>query len=223
MKNIIILLNILICTITTLTAQNSLDAPAKTVIKWSPLSLVNPVAPAFQFGIERQFAENWTHQHELGFLWDGNDLYDGDFFGVRLQNEIRYYIPRESNSFDFFFLKYLLLQLTGRHLNYRGEEVTVWRNNRAFRQLIDVDANYNELSILVGTGKVVYFKNAPIMIEYGSAIGARFINRYFYDLPEGADIDRNTNNIFWDPLSMDLEVRPFPTLNVYFKIGYILN
>ncbi len=222
MKNIIIIFSILACTATTLTAQILSDAaPAKMIIKWSPLSLINTVAPAVQFGIEHRFAENWTHQHELGFLWDGNNRYDGDFFGVRLQNQLRYYIPQDKNSFDFFFDRYLSLEVTGKHLNYRDEEIIVLRNDQSFRQLLNVDANYNELGFLVGTGKVVYFEKIPLILEYGSAIGVRFINKYFYDLPLDADIFRNRNNIFWDPLTMDID--QLPAFNVYFKLGYILN
>ena len=219
MKNIIIILNILLCTVSTLTAQ----APAKTIVKWSPLSLLNSVAPAVQFGIEHQFAEKWTHQHEIGFIWDGNQIYDGNFWGIRSQNEIRYYIPREKNNFDFFFDRYISLQITGKHLNFRNEGVTIWRNNRAFRELANVDADYNDLAFSIGTGKVVYFKSIPFMIEYGSALGVRFSNRHFYYFPEGTEIHSNISNITWDPLTKNSDLRPFPILNLYFKIGYILN
>ena len=103
MRNIIITLNIIAFAITSSMALGTDSIPAQTIIKFSPLSLMNPTAPAIQFGIERKLSDNWTHQHEIGILWDGNEFYDGDFFGVRLQNELRYYIPRDKNFFDLFF------------------------------------------------------------------------------------------------------------------------
>lgn len=226
MRNIIfILISTLLGFCSTVQAQEVSDGtPAETIVKWSPLSLLNPVIPAVQFGVEHQVgSSNWTHQHELGFFWDGNKLYDGQFWGIRLHNEMRYYIPRSVNFFDLFFDRYVSLQVSGRHLNYRNEEVIVWRD-RAYRQLLEIDANQNELGLLLGTGKVIYFEKVPIIIEYGNAIGVRFINTDFYNLPLDTETLNNNNTSFWDPLDLNiLSLRsPSPMLNLYFKVGYIL-
>ena len=62
-------------------AQDSASPFLGTSIKFSPSSLVAFSAPAIQFGIERPLRYGFTHQHELGYLFDGFNHYDGQFWG----------------------------------------------------------------------------------------------------------------------------------------------
>lgn len=192
------------------------------VLKYSLGSLFDPVLPAFQVAGEYRIAKTVTIQHELGFLVDLRNNFSGTPLGLRLRNEIRFYITRPLKPFD----TYIGLQLMGRYINSPNQKVTVNRFSGSFFQQLDTRVKYFDWGPLVTLGNVYYFEKLPMTLEVGFAFGIRY-NYYNYttDLPSDA---RVISNGFFASLNPTLagffdQAGALGTRQLSFKIGYRIN
>lgn len=224
MKRIFTLIGLIYCTAFSGLAQ--IDSTASIlpdyVFKYSIGSILDPVLPAFQVATEYRIGQITTIQHELGFLFDLRNNFSGSPLGLRLRNEIRFYIIRPLKRYD----TYIGIQIMGRYINARDQEITISRFNNAFFQQINTDIEYFDWGPLMTIGNCYYFKKVPMTLEIGLGFGIRY-NHYdtINDLPEDAQVTYNgffaslnpfTSMFFNEPTALGTRL-----FNL--KIGYKIN
>lgn len=217
----LLILFLVICPLYAQAQQDSVlveVAPHARILKFSPLSLVDPVS-SIQFAYEWQFSERMSLQHEAGYIMETiwRNLYS-NLRGIRLRNEFRYYLqPVDSRLHGFYF----------------GPELLFLHRRDARSAEFGMDCtdsfgcNYYRLANYTYQKQVYAFH---LKIGYQEL----FLNRFAYDIYAGfgyrqirvKEINKPDGPIWrmWDGL--DFSTNPgthhYPSMSFGFKVGYIL-
>lgn len=175
----------LFCFVLKLGAQTPKVNIPKWSVKFTPTALVHPFHNAIQFAGEYRLVRDFTLQHELGFIADLNDHHNSGYWGFRLRNELRNYIPNENPEKND--MRFTAVQLMAKRVHYEQELITVSRAGGAFNQNIETNIDILEYGILFGIGKLYHFDKSPFYIEISAYAGLRTGDIKAF-LPEDAEV-----------------------------------
>lgn len=197
-------------------AQNVEDSDIKGIIKYSPITLLNPFFSAIQFAYEQPLSQRTALQYEFGYGTDKLSLFVPihNYSGIRGQVEIRRYKSNYKVGKNKF-------QSIGFRYQYKNDEdVTYHSNENNYTDVLYLDRQTNSFGVHYTKGLHWIGKNG-LSVELAAALGLRYNFISPTNIPTGA----NTDNLFMPTIDTVSLFPTFTTLRyVYsfgiFKVGY---
>jgi hypothetical protein len=205
-------------TIGNVSAQTSEEKPeekkdrAAFALKFSPLSMFDPLSPAFQFAGEYPITPRSSMQTELGLIF-GNSLENKNIFGYRVRQEFRYYLSPLSKS-----------AMRGPYIGF--DAFYKYQNNGTKDVNFEIDENpdipgpdYWEMRTVKQLDRVFAFQVRAGAQHVFTDAGSLF-NRFVFDWSVGFGIRKifEMSTQFWD--YDENSVRRAYSANV--RVGYML-
>lgn len=206
-----------------LRAQDSVYIPKDTyspIIKFSHLSLLDPLQ-SIQFALEHQLGGKFSLQHELGYIfnYENYDIFSFSSYtqsrGIRLRNELRFYLDRDAQGPEgFYFAPELLYNFVrfnkrasvGRDCNGADCQYFEYMYYRAQKQVF-------ALHLKVGYQELIF--NRLAFDIYGG-LGGRHVKEVNIHPPKGLQ----ANDRFH--YNGEKYISNWPSVSLGFKLGYLL-
>ncbi len=191
---------------------------AKSVLKYSPISHLDPRHPALQFAFEHKISPIFYLEHEAGWikLLTNDEVAEvKSLDGFRIMEEIRYYL----NSHPFVDPFFISAQLTWRQSTVKNTE-TLSYDDGAYFQTTSLESTDDLKALTMGFGFQTYSPNDPFTFEYGFNIGVRWF-KVTNNVPDRAELIESDD--FFNRFAIREAVEEFtPHFQIFFKVGFVV-
>ena len=220
-KFTIIALSLLFSVVNTNAQNTSTDSiTLKGIVKFSPISAVNPVFSAIQFAYEQPLNQRLSLQYELGFRPDSkkaSSILLNPYYGINSKVEVRKYkssFKIGKNHFHGIGLNYS--QRTNKGITYHYDQET-------YTDVLVLNNRMNNFGIYYTMGRHWLYDNG-LSLELGASIGFRYYTISPMNVPNGVNKDdlynSNSINIFGFFPTYSINLLRYTFLSGIFKVGY---
>ncbi len=151
-----------------LDAQNKeIDASfsPKIIVKYSVLSIVEP-ENTFQVGVEYLYRPKIAFQQQLGYTFN-TPISQNNIRGIRSRSEMRFYYTNGNRA-----QAYVAPEILYKFLQQYGTR-TFWREEGAYQQVIDFQANRNVIGFMPKIGLTNNILDRKFAIDFALGIGVK--------------------------------------------------
>ena len=200
------------------------DSTSHVILKWAPLSLIDPCAAAIQMGVQIDGKDQLSFQQEFGYLVKTHKAWP-EVTGFKLRSEFRFSrgmsIKRERNTnpskpyfgFELFYSRKKYLEQDA--YLYPAEDID-FEPETDYRYPIYITTEIGGLGIKLGWQREF---PSNIVLDYYVGVSARFRSTIYVDAPYGIEVSHGYLFELHSTYEEDV-VRPGLLLGV--KVGYIL-
>ena len=201
-------------------SQNTITQP-NLLLKYSLTSFIE-LTPTLQFAIEYRIGARISMQHEIGYISSYRQPNLHDYWGIRLQSEVRrYFSPVQFAKRN----TYIAVELMGKYTQsldeywYCRDACQYSQQILRLRRRVSVGAAFE-----YGFMRVYQDR---FLLDIVAGIGVKHAQMVYDDLaPDLQNVSRdarNTNGVFFSDLLSDMSVSPISVNFILgIKIGYVL-
>jgi hypothetical protein len=197
-------------------SQTSETKTPKLIVKFCPLSLMDPLIPSANLAVEFQFNERLGLHLEGGAILNYSllEYTDHQIRGFRFRPSIRFY--NILNDPDFFLE--ILAVTRFAWVDAKGDfSVTSPDGNSYFRRY-DYSISHQRYSLLANVGGRAWLGDG-FLIDYAFGFGLSLRMEGEGNYPEGASLQRNNLPFAWG--TNGLEDRYVPEITFYLNFGKV--
>lgn len=186
----------------------------KLIAKYSLFSLMEPET-TIQLGVEYIFKPKIAFQQQFGYIF--NNPLGHNIGGIRSRSEMRFYYTKDKR-----IQGYVAPEVLYKFVQQNGIR-EFWREEGAYRQTIDFEANRNVIGFMPKVGLTNDIFNSTFALDFAFGIGVKAI--YYKSNVPGDAIERNdisfTGNTFFNNRLRNSGHEVLPNLYFGLLLGFV--